>query len=318
MPRVIAMYTNLTTWSEILQVSTVELVVDTDTLLREFEFPRDVLLADDNELRKLFNACENEIQTLKQIIIDFFSHRTRAIDASSILYSKKLPTGIKSLDAALLGGLPCGYVIEIFGTAASGKTLLCLQATALLLSTCPDSTVLFVGTQERFPIERFIELIGGTRQDVLDRLHLQYFLDGESETQFFSHSLPSLMHEFRYGMIIYDGVASNARAILDQFEKARHINEIFGSLRALLRDFCFCCLVTNQIVDVPSDADIDLRRSALGLAVQNNCNIKIMLDYDRNRERRTYKLLKSPYSAPASGAYIVDSLGLRSPAEHDL
>ncbi|XP_010253484.1 PREDICTED: DNA repair protein RAD51 homolog 2 isoform X2 [Nelumbo nucifera] len=76
-----------------------------------------------------------------------------------------LPTRLKGLDEALLGGVPFGAVTELVGPAGIGKTQFCLKLS--LLAALPanygglNGRVIYIDTESKFSSRRMIE-IGAT------------------------------------------------------------------------------------------------------------------------------------------------------------
>lgn len=241
----------------------------------------------------------------------------QATISSSLLPRKKLGFGVKELDRMLGGGLPFNSIIELFGAAGTGKTQLCISLVAQFLLKEPDVKVLYISTQERFAIERLVEMLGTeARSETLDRLHLEYFLDSDVEQHFIRFGLLELVKEFGYGLIVYDGIASNARIIQDTFEKTSHISMIFASLRQLFAYSDLCVVVTNQITDVPGELD-STQKSALGLALSNCINLKICLEADRGRKTRRFTLVKSVFTPLDSEYFTIDGAGIKGSSAAD-
>ena len=68
-------------------------------------------------------------------------------------------------------------IIELYGSAGSGKTQMALQLVSTTLKNENDSKILFICTQERFSIDRLLSMLGPNfDSSVLDRLHIEYFL----------------------------------------------------------------------------------------------------------------------------------------------
>ena len=68
-----------------------------------------------------------------------------------------IPTGIEKLDEFLDGGVKNGIIIDIYGAAGTGKTLMALQISANSLSN--QGKILFQDTSGEFRPERMLELI---------------------------------------------------------------------------------------------------------------------------------------------------------------
>lgn len=195
-------------------------------------------------------------------------------------------------------------ISELYGPAGSGKSQLCLQLISSTITSDKNGHIFFISTQERFIIERLIDFLpyDVDHRECLDRVHLQYFLDPEDELRFISYELPLLTQRYNYKAIIYDGIASNARIIESVFEKSHHINQLVGAFRRIMACHETAVLITNQITEVPGDFDAN-RKSALGLSLDNNVNIKVYLEYSKSTGKRSFNLVKSIFS-PLGGEYF--------------
>ena len=226
----------------------------------------------------------------------------------------KIFFGVKPLDRILGNGVPSNVITELYGSAGSGKTQLCLQLVCNILKNELSSKVLFICTQERFSIDRLVSMLG-TNFDYsqLDRVHVQYFLDSSIELNFFKYMLHSMVQEFNYKLIIYDGIASNARNIENIFERVEHIHQILGSLRRLFLFKQVCIIITNQITEVPNTTSVSLKNSALGLSLENSVNIKIYLEleHSNNRSIRSFTVKKSLFTPLKVDYFTINSDGLK-------
>lgn len=223
----------------------------------------------------------------------------------------KVRFDIPSIDRLFGNGLPSNSIIELFGPAGSGKTQLCLQIIENILKTENDSKILYICTQERFPIERLVSMLGSElAHSELDRVHLQYFLDFEVESHFFQYSIHEMILEFNYKLIVFDGIASNSRSIVNVFEKSEHINQILASFKRIFLNFDVYALITNQIVDIPSDTE-SIKASALGLTLENNVNLKICLEKTRNSGERCLSVKKSLFTPLSKAFFVISDEGLK-------
>ena len=237
--------------------------------------------------------------------------------SDTILQKRKLYFGVPKLDRLIGDGIPSNSIIELYGSAGSGKTQMALQLVSTTLKTENDSKILFICTQERFSIDRLLSMLGPNfDSSVLDRLHIEYFLDSEVEMHFFKYSLQAMIQEFNYELIIYDGIASNIRSIENIFEKSDYINQIIASIRRVFLYFKVCVLITNQITDIPSDSE-SIKASALGLTLENNVNIKIYLEKTRNSSERCVSVKKSLFSSLSKEYFIITDVGLKGSEERD-
>lgn len=277
----------------------------------EYEIPQELLLEPDEVVAIKTSLPLAKVRRLKQQLAKSFCCASNILNMK---YKDTLSSGIDELDLCLGGGIPCNQIVELYGPAAAGKTHLCLQTISRLLKHDQDRNALFISTQERFPIE---VLAGKLPNDYLDRLHLEYFLDPSDELHFLQYGLPALMDEFKYKLIVLDGIASNSRIIEDPLEKSKHVNSCLAAFRNLFAFHNLCCIITNQIAEVPSGDESKIIRSSLGLALENNINIKIFLDYNRGGNLRLWKIEKSSHCPHYTGRFAISKEGAHTLSRDD-
>ena len=249
----------------------------------------------------------------KEEIADLMSD---GISCEFLAPKNKCSFGLPQLDLLVGNGLPLSSITEVYGSAGSGKTQLCFQLASTILRNDDNANVLFICTQERFPIDRLVSMLGSSERALLDRVHIEYFLDSEVECHFFQYSLFEMMREFNYKLIIFDSIASNSRNIDNIFEKSEHINGIIAAFKRVFLHFEVCVLITNQITDIPSDTEL-LKTSALGLTLENNVNLKIYLEKTNNVNERKISVQKALYSAPSKGYFIISTESLKGLVEDE-
>jgi RecA/RadA recombinase len=230
---------------------------------------------------------------------------------------EKISFGLPELDLITGRGLPMNSITEVYGTAGSGKSQLCFQIAADVLKKDENAKILFICTQERFPIERLMTMLGPfSDKSYLDRVHIEYFLDSDVEYHFFRYSLFEMMKEFRYKLVIFDNIASNSRNFENIFEKSEHINSIIASFKRIFFYFEVCAIIVNQMTDIPNDLE-PIKVSALGLTLENNVNMKILLEKTKHYNERKIVVKKAMFSAPSTGYFIICSEGLKGLSEDE-
>lgn len=68
-------------------------------------------------------------------------------DGEDSLHVEKVPTGVRTLDAMLGGGLPKGKIIEISGQEGVGKTSLCLQISRHFQEVTSEGYVVYIDVE---------------------------------------------------------------------------------------------------------------------------------------------------------------------------
>jgi len=70
-----------------------------------------------------------------------------------------LPTGMRTVDMALSGGIPYGRITQVWGDSSTGKTALALWVAAQHLRRDPEATVVYIDTERAISGE-FVKLLG--------------------------------------------------------------------------------------------------------------------------------------------------------------
>lgn len=269
-----------------------------------YEFPRDLFIEDNDQIARLTKLHLQEIVEFKE---ELSCLMLESINNIGITSKSKFCFGLSQLDVLFGGGLPFNSITEIYGSAGSGKSQLCLQLVSNVLKSENDAKILYICSQERFPIDRLLSMLGASvEKSLLDRVHIQYFLDSDVEYHYFRYSLLEMMREFEYKLIIFDNIASNARNIGSVIEKSEHINCVISSLKRLFLYYEVCVIINNQITDVPGEFE-SLKTSALGLALENNVNLKIYVEKTKIPNERRITVQKSLYSAISKGSFVISS-----------
>ncbi|KAH9878739.1 hypothetical protein IAQ61_002013 [Plenodomus lingam] len=177
----------------------------------------------------------------------------------------------EELDAALGGGIPPGYLVEITGESGAGKTQVLL--TLLLASQLPPplglgKSAIYISTEAVLATTRLTQLLSNhpalASRPVAERPSLSRILsiqtpDLESQEHILRYQLPVAVKKHDVGLVILDSVAANYRA---EFEKkgpngaaasmAKRGTQLV-QLGALLRDLArtegVAVVVANQVAD---------------------------------------------------------------------
>ncbi|KAI1266219.1 DNA repair protein RAD57 [Xylariaceae sp. FL1019] len=174
-----------------------------------------------------------------------------------------------SLDAALGGGIPTGYLTEITGESGAGKTQFLL--TLLLSAQLPPPhglarPALYISTEAALSTTRlsqilshhpfFATLDSSIPKPSLDGIISTVTPDLESQEHILTYQVPVEVSRRNIGLIILDSVAANYRA---EFERGNTSSNMaarsaelvrLGSLlRELAREHDLAVVVANQVAD---------------------------------------------------------------------
>lgn len=93
----------------------------------------------------------------------------------------RLPTGCKSLDSLLNGGIEVGAITQVYGPPGSGKTQLCYTLSVMASN---DYNVIYIDTESSFRPER-IEAIARARgldpKQILEKILVTRAIDGSAQ-----------------------------------------------------------------------------------------------------------------------------------------
>ncbi|KAL6707055.1 DNA repair protein rhp57 [Coniothyrium glycines] len=177
----------------------------------------------------------------------------------------------EKLDAALRGGIPPGYLVEITGESGAGKTQLLL--TLLLASQLPPphglaKSAVYISTEAVLATTRLAQLLSSHpvlaslpahHKPSLSRILSIQTPDLESQEHILRYQLPVAIKKHGVGLVVVDSVAANYRA---EFEKKGEKNGAASMARrgtqlvqlgALLRELAhtegIAVVVANQVSD---------------------------------------------------------------------
>ncbi|KAI1492993.1 DNA repair protein RAD57 [Biscogniauxia mediterranea] len=178
-----------------------------------------------------------------------------------------------SLDAALGGGVPAGYVTEIVGESGAGKTQFLL--TLLLSVQLPPPhglgrPALYISTEAPLSTRRLSQILANhpffqdesESKPTLDGIVSTVTPDLESQDHILTYQVPVEVERRNIGLIVLDSVAANYRAEFERGAKgggsssgsnmAARSNELvrLGQLlRDLARKHDLAVVVANQVAD---------------------------------------------------------------------
>ncbi|TKA62233.1 hypothetical protein B0A49_10295 [Cryomyces minteri] len=176
-----------------------------------------------------------------------------------------------TLDAALAGGIPTGYVTEITGESGAGKTQFLLS---LLLSAQlppPDGLArssLYISTEAPLPTTRLSQMLSAhphlctlpaNSKPSLSRILSIQTPDLESQDHILRYQVPVAVRRHNIGLVILDSVAANYRAETERpgagngaaamAKRSASLIQLGALLRGLARAENVAVVVANQVAD---------------------------------------------------------------------
>ncbi|KAK8107098.1 uncharacterized protein PG998_009111 [Apiospora kogelbergensis] len=180
----------------------------------------------------------------------------------------------ESLDRALGGGVPTGYVTEIVGESGAGKTQFLL--TMLLAVQLPPPhglgrPALYISTEAPLSTKRLAQMLNSNpffkdldKKPTLDRIMSTATPDLESQEHILQYQVPVQVERYNVGLIVLDSVAANYRA---EYERGGSLGSNMAARSAdlirmghLLHDLArrhnLAVVVANQVMDrIPSSTN---------------------------------------------------------------
>jgi DNA repair protein RAD57 len=233
----------------------------------------DILSLDPADVAKRAQLPAGELRKLTQAVVAAL-HAQLGCDGAGSAFSSGLScisTLDEGLDAALGGGIPAGYLVEVTGESGAGKTqflLTLLLAAQLPLPHGVAKSAIYISTEAALSTTRLAQLLSShpalaslppAEQPSLSRILSIQTPDLESQDHILRYQLPVAIEKHNVGLVILDSVAANFRA---EFEKkgpnggaasmAKRGTQLV-QLGALLRDLActenIAIVVANQVAD---------------------------------------------------------------------
>jgi DNA repair protein RAD57 len=178
-----------------------------------------------------------------------------------------------TLDAALNGGIPTGYVTEITGESGAGKTQLLL--TLLLAVQLPpphglSRPALYISTEAPLSTRRLSQLLSShpalrsaardpSSNVSLDNIISTTTADLESQDHILAYQVPVEVERRNIGLVVLDSVAANYRVEFERGEgrgggsnmaaRGGELVKLGMVLRELARKYKLAVVVANQVAD---------------------------------------------------------------------
>ncbi|KAK3719687.1 DNA repair protein rhp57 [Vermiconidia calcicola] len=231
------------------------------------------------EVTKLSNAL---LQSLHSGIIGTNStpielnNAGDAADQSELKYPstkqhRSISTLDERLDSALGGGIRPGYLTEIVGESAAGKTQFLLTLLLSVQLSPPQGlgkSALYISTEAPLQTIRLAQILNThpglctlsqQERPSLSRIQSTHIHDVEAQEHILRYQVPVALEKQNVGLLVIDSIAANYRAEFDR-SKARKGAESFAKrsnqmtqLGALLRDIArtygVAVVVANQVAD---------------------------------------------------------------------
>jgi len=163
-------------------------------------------------------------------------------------------SGSTNLDYLLGGGFPSGLITQIYGSAGSGKTNICMSAAVQVALN--GNEIAYIDTENSFNKFRFEQLAGEKAAEIAKRIYL-YNPRNLSEQRIAIEKLGNFMDE-NFSLIVIDSFVSLYRLELRGGREkilpfGRELGKQLSILANLARDYKCAVLITNQVYDSFTD-----------------------------------------------------------------
>ncbi len=195
---------------------------------------------------------------------------------------KRIPTGCKSIDDMLAGGIECDTITEIFGEGGSGKTNLCLQIAKNVVLT--GKKVIYIDT-EGISMERLQQICGADFEKIVREMLVSrcYSLDEQNAAV---EAAAKTVKTERIGLIVVDSCTVFYRINIGMEEEAgerQSLGSMVNALARIAREDKVAVLITNQVY-------MDVKRGTFepigGAMLNHNAKIIIRLEKLGEGKRR--------------------------------
>lgn len=196
---------------------------------------------------------------------------------------KRIPTGCRSIDDLLGGGIEAGSVTLFYGEAGTGKTNICLQTAANSIST--GKKVAYIDT-EGLSSERTIQIMGG--KEVARNLLVFPVHSFDEQTDGINKAAKLASSNDSVEMVIVDSMTMYYRLNYDDMHVRNEFVRQTENLLNMARKYDVAVLLTSQVYTNIGLGTIEFLG---GHALHHNAKTIVRLD-KRPNGRRTAAVVK--------------------------
>ncbi len=280
---------------------------------------------------ELVEHCEIGEQTAKRLITAARSQMGIGFQSAKILLETrqklvKIPTGSKSLDTLLAGGVETSSLTEISGEFRTGKTQICFQ---LCVMTAMDkkygglgSSAIYIDTEGTFRPERVIQMcnkFGAPAEEVLSKIHVGRAYNSDHQMVLLLES-PKLIKENNVKLMIIDSLTSHFRAEYtgrgSLLERQQKLNKYLHQLLRFAEVYDIAIVATNQVLSKPDVLYGETIFPIGGNIVAHSCTTRVFLRKGKG-EKRIARVIDSPHIPEIETIFAITSDGIADVAEID-
>ena len=231
----------------------------------------------------------------------------------------KIPTGSKSLDTLLGGGIETSSLTEISGEFRTGKTQICFQ---LCVTTAMsknlgglESGIIYIDTEGTFRPERIVQIcnrFNAPAEEVLSRINVGRAYNSDHQMVLILES-PKFIKEGNVKLLIIDSLTSHFRAEFagrnSLLERQQKLNKFLHQLLRLAEVYDVAVVATNQVLSKPDVLYGETIFPIGGNIVAHSCTTRIFLRKGKG-EKRIARVIDSPHIPEIETVFMIGSEGI--------
>ncbi len=242
--------------------------------------------------RKMINAARDSMKM-------GFETGTEVLKKRELV--NKLSTGSAAFDQLLGGGFETSAITECFGEFGSGKTQVGHALCVNTLKTYPESTVVYIDTENTFRPERITQMAKGVDLDpeeALNRIMVARAFNSDHQ-MLLTEKVSTLITEQGKDvkLVVVDSLTSHFRAEFigrgTLAERQQKLNRHMHELSKLANSHNICVYVTNQVMAKPDQFFGDPTQAIGGHVVGHASTFRIYLRKGK-KGTRVAKLIDAP------------------------
>ena len=216
------------------------------------------------------------------------------------------------------GGFETGAIVECFGEYGSGKTQIAHALAVNCLKDFPESTIVYIDTENTFRPERIIQFAEGIGIDSQQALkHIKVARAYNSDHQLLlAEKIEELIKDDNLDvkLVIVDSLIAHFRAEFigrgTLAERQQKLNKHMHVLLKLADTNNLCVYLTNQVMADPSVFFGDPTRAIGGNIVAHASTFRVYLRKGK-KGSRVAKLVDSPNLPDGECGFVVETERLR-------
>lgn len=230
----------------------------------------------------------------------------------------KISTGSKSFDSLVGGGFETGAITECYGEFGSGKTQIGHILAIQCIKQYPNSTVVYIDTENTFRPERIEQLSRGAGldpKDVLKQIKIARAHNTDHQ-MLLGEKVEDLIKKqgLDVKLVIIDSLTAHFRAEYTGrgtlAERQQKLNRHMRELAKLGYIHNICIYVTNQVMSKPDTFFGDPTQPIGGHIVGHASTFRIYLRKGK-KGSRVAKLIDSPSLPEGECSFYLETSGLK-------